>query len=327
MYGIRRKISAGAVASMAVLGLLGVTTAPAAAGPGSVSRPFLTESTRAASLRERSSWYLGSRFRVRVDRRSSTARWRRSQARADRARRSSARRAWRPRTAWCASSSRPGLRLASASVAGLGGRVERTFGNLVQAARPEQADRALAAIDRRSRPYSVHALRPRPGRGRSRRRSRRLAREGFTGKGVKVAIIDGGFEGLADRQAEGELPANVVTQDFCGGELATASEHGTAVAEIVHEMAPDAALSPLRRHRGRSRRGGDVREEPGRPRDQPLRGVGGLSATTEAVRSERSSRTLGRAESSGSTLPGTRGRPTGRRLQPGRRPPRLGPER
>jgi subtilisin family serine protease len=66
--------------------------------------------------------------------------------------------------------------------------------------------------------------------------------EGFTGKGVKVAIIDGGFDGLAERQAEGELPANLVTQDFCGGELATASEHGTAVAEIVHEMAPDAQL-------------------------------------------------------------------------------------
>ena len=56
MYGIRRKISAGAVASMAVLGLLGVASAPAAAGPGSVSRPFLT-GVHAASSRERSSWY------------------------------------------------------------------------------------------------------------------------------------------------------------------------------------------------------------------------------------------------------------------------------
>ena len=69
--------------------------------------------------------------------------------------------------------------------------------------------------------------------------------EGFTGKGVKVAIIDGGFTGLAERQVAGDLPANVVTQDFCAGKLATESEHGTAVAEIVHEMAPEAELHLL----------------------------------------------------------------------------------
>lgn len=66
--------------------------------------------------------------------------------------------------------------------------------------------------------------------------------EGFTGTGVKVAVIDGGFAGLADRQAGGDLPANAITQDHCGGKLTTASEHGTAVAEIVHEMAPGAQL-------------------------------------------------------------------------------------
>ena len=64
----------------------------------------------------------------------------------------------------------------------------------------------------------------------------------FTGKGVKVAIIDGGFVGLAERQAAGEVPASAVTQDFCGGRFNTESEHGTAVAEIVHEIAPDAQL-------------------------------------------------------------------------------------
>lgn len=66
--------------------------------------------------------------------------------------------------------------------------------------------------------------------------------DGFTGEGVKVAIIDGGFNGLAERQAEGDVPANAVTQDHCGGKLTTASEHGTAVAEIAHEMAPEAQL-------------------------------------------------------------------------------------
>jgi subtilisin family serine protease len=65
---------------------------------------------------------------------------------------------------------------------------------------------------------------------------------GLTGKGVKVAIIDGGFAGLAQRQADGDIPANVVTQDLCDGELHSADDHGTAVAEIVHEMAPEAQL-------------------------------------------------------------------------------------
>lgn len=66
--------------------------------------------------------------------------------------------------------------------------------------------------------------------------------KGFTGKGVRLAIIDEGFTGLAARQVEGELPASAVTQDHCGGRLTTASEHGTAVAEIAHEMAPEAQL-------------------------------------------------------------------------------------
>ena len=42
MHGIRRTLSAGALASFAALGLLVVMSAPAAAGPGSMARPFLT---------------------------------------------------------------------------------------------------------------------------------------------------------------------------------------------------------------------------------------------------------------------------------------------
>jgi subtilisin family serine protease len=67
--------------------------------------------------------------------------------------------------------------------------------------------------------------------------------QGVTGKGVKVAVIDGGFGGLADRQASGDLPTNIVTADFCDGQFGSTDEiHGTAVTEIVHEMAPDAQL-------------------------------------------------------------------------------------
>jgi subtilisin family serine protease len=134
--------------------------------------------------------------------------------------------------------------LARAAVLAGGGRVERSARGLVQ---------ALVS------PRALPALAERPGVARVRAPYTRIEtavsgeevgaalasawhQKGFTGKGVKVAIVDGGFAGLADRQAAGELPANVVTQDFCGGELSTSDDHGTAVAEIVHEMAPDAQL-------------------------------------------------------------------------------------
>jgi subtilisin family serine protease len=65
---------------------------------------------------------------------------------------------------------------------------------------------------------------------------------GWSGAGVKVAIIDAGFAGLAARQANGDIPLGVVTQDMCGGGFSTATEHGAGVTEIVHEVAPQAQL-------------------------------------------------------------------------------------
>jgi subtilisin family serine protease len=65
---------------------------------------------------------------------------------------------------------------------------------------------------------------------------------GITGRGVKVAVIDLGFAGLAAAQASGELPASALTSDDCGGGFSSVTAHGTAVAEIVHEIAPDAQL-------------------------------------------------------------------------------------
>lgn len=63
---------------------------------------------------------------------------------------------------------------------------------------------------------------------------------GYTGAGVKVGILDGGFSGYATRQAEGELPATVTTwwAPSIGGP--GSSGHGTACAEIIHDIAPDA---------------------------------------------------------------------------------------
>ncbi|MFN2520220.1 MAG: S8 family serine peptidase [Candidatus Limnocylindria bacterium] len=65
---------------------------------------------------------------------------------------------------------------------------------------------------------------------------------GLTGSGVKIAVIDGGFAGLAARQLAGDLPPGMPQVDYCDGAFATATQHGTAVAELIHKMAPSAQL-------------------------------------------------------------------------------------
>ncbi len=62
------------------------------------------------------------------------------------------------------------------------------------------------------------------------------------GAGVKVAVLDVGFKGLSEAITAGELPSNVITQDFSGLGLQTEYKHGTTCAEIIHDMAPDAEL-------------------------------------------------------------------------------------
>lgn len=133
---------------------------------------------------------------------------------------------------------------ARAAVLGAGGRVERSATGLVQALVWPSAIARLEkhpGVDRVRAPYTPIETAV-SGQEVTAALASAWHERGFTGKGVKVAIIDGGFAGLADRQAAGDLPADVVTQDFCGGELSTADDHGTAVAEIVHEMAPEAQL-------------------------------------------------------------------------------------
>jgi PKD repeat protein/subtilisin family serine protease len=65
---------------------------------------------------------------------------------------------------------------------------------------------------------------------------------GLRGQGSKIAVIDLGFSGLSAAQSRGELPTNVQTFDFTGTGLQNTTTHGTAVAEIVQDMAPNAQL-------------------------------------------------------------------------------------
>jgi hypothetical protein len=72
---------------------------------------------------------------------------------------------------------------------------------------------------------------------------------GYSGSGVKVAVLDVGFIGLSNAILNNEIPNNVVKVDCtvqpCNASnpsIENTSNHGTAVAEIIHDMAPDATL-------------------------------------------------------------------------------------
>ncbi len=69
---------------------------------------------------------------------------------------------------------------------------------------------------------------------------------GINGAGIKVAIIDGGFAGLSRAIASGVLENVVYVHDYSDRGLETDGVHGTACAEIVHEMAPEAQLILLK---------------------------------------------------------------------------------
>jgi hypothetical protein len=64
---------------------------------------------------------------------------------------------------------------------------------------------------------------------------------GFTGQGVKIAVIDSGFKNY-DSLLGLELPDAVTTKFYGSGEDIYEYEHGTACAEIIHDMAPDALV-------------------------------------------------------------------------------------
>jgi pSer/pThr/pTyr-binding forkhead associated (FHA) protein/subtilisin family serine protease len=66
---------------------------------------------------------------------------------------------------------------------------------------------------------------------------------GFTGQNIRIGVLDLGFDGYQGLLGT-ELPSNVTARSFVYGKEPDTSgeEHGTACAEIVHEMAPNAEL-------------------------------------------------------------------------------------
>jgi subtilisin family serine protease len=134
---------------------------------------------------------------------------------------------------------------AVAAVRSVGGTVEAEYRDLVQALV------APVMLERLAADPAVAYVRQPAGRQQDAVTGEGVAASGapfwqadsYTGQNVKVAVIDFGFTGYATRQAQGDLPASLTTQDFCGGQFnAAGGEHGTAVAEIVYEMAPSITL-------------------------------------------------------------------------------------
>lgn len=67
----------------------------------------------------------------------------------------------------------------------------------------------------------------------------------YYGQNVKVAIIDLGFDHLTEAKSSDDLPASVIAYDndyTADDDIEAGTNHGTDVAEIVHDMAPQADL-------------------------------------------------------------------------------------
>ena len=135
---------------------------------------------------------------------------------------------------------------ARALVARLGGRVEASYGRLIEAVVPPAALETIGSS--RAVQYAREPIRAVPesvrGEGIGASGATSWHRSGLRGAGAKVAVIDLGFRGWRDSRRNGDLPASTVAVDFCSGGVdgPIARNHGTAVAEIVAEMAPAARL-------------------------------------------------------------------------------------
>jgi subtilisin family serine protease len=145
---------------------------------------------------------------------------------------------------------------ARASIAAAGGEVTGTFENTLQAwLPPEQLSplASLPAINYIQAPdIIVIAEEETPAvtsEGLGPANAAEWHTAGWRGQGVRVAVIDGGFQGYPSKLGH-DLPQNVVVKNFVDSqpdaEVDATTRHGTACAEIVHDMAPLAELYLLK---------------------------------------------------------------------------------
>ncbi|MFD9737590.1 ricin-type beta-trefoil lectin domain protein [Umezawaea sp. NPDC059074] len=130
------------------------------------------------------------------------------------------------------------------AVTALGGEVAVARGDRAQVALPQDKLAALAAdksvVDIRRPERAVPMAVTSEGVAAS--GADQWIRAGKAGSGVKVGVIDIGFDRLDEAQGEGDLPADVKVNNTGCHDATRHDEHGTAVAEVVHDMASDAKL-------------------------------------------------------------------------------------
>ncbi|ADJ27860.1 S8 family peptidase [Nitrosococcus watsonii] len=134
------------------------------------------------------------------------------------------------------------------AIEALGGKVEIERGEHLQVLLPLPRVSELAALSqvqyvrlpRRAEPREENRLVPQSIRseGVQATFADQLHSLGVTGKGVRVAVLDRGFQGYQDLLGV-ELPAEVTTKNFNLGEGFEGTRHGTAVTEILYDMAPE----------------------------------------------------------------------------------------
>ncbi len=131
----------------------------------------------------------------------------------------------------------------TSSLVALGGRVLAQSKSLMRVSVPASSLLAVSELPgvrfvrRPHRPHSQETI----SEGASRIGALANHSAGVKGQGVKVAIIDGGFKGA--NKLSGDMPARWNYYDYTGeGIYAGDSVHGTACAEIIHDVAPGAEL-------------------------------------------------------------------------------------
>jgi hypothetical protein len=135
---------------------------------------------------------------------------------------------------------------AATGLAQFGADVERRRDRRVQAMVPIDQLLDLAALPQVAQVEPTPKLRFMQGYGAASSQGVQLTQAtsmhlaGYTGTGVKVAIIDGGFAGLTLAEVP-VLPAAIV--NFRADHNAVATNHGTGVAQIVQDMAPGCSMT------------------------------------------------------------------------------------
>lgn len=139
----------------------------------------------------------------------------------------------------------------AAEAAALGVSVQATYENLVQVLAPVQTLEALASLSKVRFVRRPLDLFPQAVKSEALRLlgTQEWHRRGLRGDGVKVAVVDQGFIGYRNLLGS-ELPQEVPTRSFIfdefRGEVRSDvdlfTEHGTAAAEILYDVAPDVTL-------------------------------------------------------------------------------------